>query len=330
MPIAITCPNCGNTYSVPDAKAGQTGRCKCGELIAVPGGLAQPPAPPPPLAAVAAPPPPAPVSADAYYSPEDAIIEEEELHHEGQVQCPHCHMATRQGPICEWCNQALAPAGAPAPGQPASPPPPMAPSRSAATAAGGALIHALDPGSYLKNVVVLGFVYVLLSQGVGFLFGSVRALGKGPTGLALNRPMAAPQFVMVLIGTMIGSGLLLVVFNLVARWTNGFPLRFREPTDWSAGTRELKRVSPLSGLLVGLVTGAVVGLLLAVVVNGILGGVLRSVAPTARSATMGALLLLVPLWSAVWSGVLTAVLCLVYNLLAQAWGGVRFETVAGQ
>jgi len=36
MPIRIKCPECESQYDVDEAKAGKTGRCKCGSLIAIP------------------------------------------------------------------------------------------------------------------------------------------------------------------------------------------------------------------------------------------------------------------------------------------------------
>ncbi len=36
MPISIRCPKCGATYRVPDTRAGQAGKCRCGEPIQIP------------------------------------------------------------------------------------------------------------------------------------------------------------------------------------------------------------------------------------------------------------------------------------------------------
>jgi hypothetical protein len=36
MAIKIKCPKCGTEYNVRDERAGQTGRCKCGNLISIP------------------------------------------------------------------------------------------------------------------------------------------------------------------------------------------------------------------------------------------------------------------------------------------------------
>ena len=36
MAIKMKCPKCGTEYNVRDERAGQTGRCKCGNLISIP------------------------------------------------------------------------------------------------------------------------------------------------------------------------------------------------------------------------------------------------------------------------------------------------------
>jgi len=36
MAIKIKCPECGTEYNVRDERAGQTGRCRCGNLISIP------------------------------------------------------------------------------------------------------------------------------------------------------------------------------------------------------------------------------------------------------------------------------------------------------
>ena len=48
MPIPVTCSRCGANYTLPDDKAGSTGRCRCGTMIAVPAVAAPPAAAPPP------------------------------------------------------------------------------------------------------------------------------------------------------------------------------------------------------------------------------------------------------------------------------------------
>jgi hypothetical protein len=239
-------------------------------------------------------------------------------------------MATRQGPVCEWCNQALAPAGAP--GEPVPPPSPMAPARPMGAITDRAVIQYVEPLSYLKNAAVLALVYVAISQGIGYaLRGAVGRFGS-PSGFPLMATGGtALSFVISLVTTLVAACLLVFVFNVVARWTNGFPVRFREQTAWAATTRELTRIDPVSALLVGLVTGAIGGLLV-----GVLGAVLVTAAmrfpgaPTAVSGVpIAALMLLgVPVWCGVWSGLAGAVLSLIYNLLAPAWGGVRFQTAA--
>lgn len=36
MAIEVICPQCGRRYSVPESRAGQSGRCQCGEVFRVP------------------------------------------------------------------------------------------------------------------------------------------------------------------------------------------------------------------------------------------------------------------------------------------------------
>ena len=47
MPIQITCDACGSSYKVPDRRAGERGKCKCGNVIPIPD--AQPLPPPEPI-----------------------------------------------------------------------------------------------------------------------------------------------------------------------------------------------------------------------------------------------------------------------------------------
>ena len=75
MPIPVTCRSCGANYTLPDDKAGKTGRCRCGATIAVPAAGA----PPAPMPAAAPPPPPPPVPAPAPLpSVEDVTVSEDE------------------------------------------------------------------------------------------------------------------------------------------------------------------------------------------------------------------------------------------------------------
>jgi len=194
-----------------------------------------------------------------------------------------------------------------------------------------AVIQYVDPVSYLKNAAALSLVYVVISQGIGYAF---RAAGRFATQAAfplLPTAGSALQIGISLIATLVGVTLLVFIFNIVARWTNGFPIRFREQANWTAATRELSRVNPVSALLVGLLTGAIGGLLLGALMAALMTVVARFAGgSTAMSGIpIAAIMLLgVPLWCAVWTGLLSAVLSLVYNLLAPAWGGVRFETAA--
>src|SRR5436309_106039 len=53
--IRVTCPACGKTLSAPDEKAGQTGKCACGERIRIPSQLTTKPIPSMPAAISTAP-----------------------------------------------------------------------------------------------------------------------------------------------------------------------------------------------------------------------------------------------------------------------------------
>ncbi len=259
-------------------------------------------------------------------------MSEEDAHEEGWVECPHCHVATRPGLTCEWCHGALAPPRAAAAGEPVLPPPPMAPPQPSTVATRAALVHALNAGSYLKNAAVLVAAYVLLTQGLGYLVGTlgggalVKTLGGGAPFASAG--VSAANFAITLAVSLLGAGLVLPAVNVVARWTGGIPLRFRESADWPTGVRELRSVSPISGLRVGLVTGAVWGLVMEVVLAaGMMVPVRGAGGP---SIAMGWVFVVVFLSCALGTPAATATLCLVYNLLAQAWGGIRFETAVGQ
>jgi len=47
MPIPVTCSTCGANYTLPDDRAGKTGRCRCGAMIPVPAAGAPPAVPAP-------------------------------------------------------------------------------------------------------------------------------------------------------------------------------------------------------------------------------------------------------------------------------------------
>lgn len=88
MPIMVTCSRCGATYALPEDRAGQTGHCKCGASIHVPG-AGEPAVPPPgrssrPRAA-----------APSAGGP--------------SVECIHCGMQTAPGAKCQWCGEPLGP-----------------------------------------------------------------------------------------------------------------------------------------------------------------------------------------------------------------------------
>src|SRR5262245_41892865 len=41
MPISVTCPKCSAKLKAPDQLAGKKAKCKCGTVVAVPGGAAK-------------------------------------------------------------------------------------------------------------------------------------------------------------------------------------------------------------------------------------------------------------------------------------------------
>lgn len=93
MAIQVRCSHCGAVYQVPDDKAGQSGKCRCGELMQVP---AKP-------AAQAAPAGPAEVR-----RPAPSLAEAAGHERAGpMVECRHCGMKTHEGTECEWCHQPL-------------------------------------------------------------------------------------------------------------------------------------------------------------------------------------------------------------------------------
>lgn len=122
MGIEVHCERCGHTYSVPDTRAGQVGKCRCGNQIVVPELAPAAPAPAP-------------------GAPEALLVEEEAspwqaatappggaVAAEGQVLCGQCGMSSRPGLTCEWCSKPLVTA----PSRPAAPA--MAPARRDAVA----------------------------------------------------------------------------------------------------------------------------------------------------------------------------------------------------
>lgn len=307
MPIQVTCSHCGKTYQLPEARAGQTGKCQCGHLIRVPEApeSTRPDVPPPPAA-----PPPGPVL-------------EDEVPEAGEVRCPSCGMVARQARVCEWCNATLVPD---------MPPPPL--SRMSDTEAGlaeGASIQYVTPLSFIKNAAVLSFAYVTATNGLGYV---VNLAGSGGSLSIAPIILSSGSLLGVVIGTVfaiLSACLTVVIFNWVAGRGNGFPLRFRELAPWTSGTGELKRVGPVSAMVTGALGGLIYGFLLGVcflLVMATFSGRMRGVTGAQGAAVAGVMLLGMPLALGVWTGIVSLALSPLYNLLAAQWGGVQFQSVA--
>jgi len=316
VPINVTCTHCGKTYALPESRAGQTGKCTCGQLIKVPALAAPPPAPGP-----VPPPPPFPPA------PRGGPVVEEEAPEAGGPRCPSCGMVTRQGRVCEWCNATLA---APAPPPPAVPPPPPSPmSEARAGMADGALVQYVAPGPFIKNLAVLSVVYVAVTNGLAFGLQGLLS-GRSPLGfMPFMGGASALNVVIGIVASILSVCLTVVIFNWVAGWGSGFPVRFRAPAPWASGTRELRRIGPVSAMVTGALVGAVGGLLLGLlmlVAVAVLASVSGGAYGSAGMTVVAAMLLGVPLGSGVWMGLVALGLSALYNVLAPAWGGIQFQS----
>ena len=321
MPIQVTCSQCGRTYAVPDDRAGKTGRCPCGALIAIPAPTALPPplaAPPPPPSdfadldqgpspawAAPAPPPPYPVAAPPVAPPPSDFADFDD------------------SPPAPWA------AGPPLPPAPLAPPGVGPPRARAQT--DRALVHYVQPLSFIKNMIPMTAVVSLAGNGLGLIVGRLAPAGA-PAMLVGSGRLQIVQVVLGLIGAVIGPCVLVLLINLAARWANGIPIRFRQLSEWRSGVAEVTAIKPLSVLAAGAVFGALTGLLVAVIMVGAMG-LTRQAAmsgigllPTAGGPVM---LAVMPLIMAAQVGVGWCLAALVYGPLARAWGGIRFETVAG-
>jgi hypothetical protein len=250
------------------------------------------------------------------------VIEGAEAAEPGQVRCPHCGMESRAGPTCEWCNKDL-------PGAVASP----AAERAAAPTARWIAIHRVDLVACLRTAAVLAVVPVLGLQAQAYVLRAVSGLLGGARGLtplriggAMRGTIISVLFALVvaLIGTLVTVG----AFNLVARLTNGFRIRLREPVSWAAGTRELARVSPLWALVVGGLGGAFAGLVAATLLLVVMQGMKsawRGTVPSLDLSGTGQLLVILPVWYALAGGVGMAVSSLIYNVITPMWGGIGLE-----
>lgn len=97
MAIRVQCGQCGAVYNVPDERAGQVGRCRCGNSLSVP-------ALPPSRAEVG--PSPGKVPPRYSRSPEEprSVGTTRGQPAEQEVVCSECGMQSRPGAECEWCR----------------------------------------------------------------------------------------------------------------------------------------------------------------------------------------------------------------------------------
>jgi hypothetical protein len=195
--------------------------------------------------------------------------------------------------------------------------------------ADGALIQYLAPGSFIKNVAVLSVVYVVVTNGLAYVLRLLQPGGSVPGVTPFLGGATALNVVFGLIGAVLGACLTVVVFNWVAGRGSGFPVRFRAPAPWVSGTRELRRIGPVSAMITGALGGAAGGLLvmlLALVLGGALSGAMGGGFGSQGAAAAAVLLVGMPVGMGVWLGLVALGLSALYNVLAPAWGGVQFES----
>jgi len=195
--------------------------------------------------------------------------------------------------------------------------------------ADGALIQYIAPGSFIKNVAVLSVVYVVVTNGLAYALRLVQS-GGSPFGFTpFLGGATALNVVGGLVGAVLGACLTVVVFNWVAGRSNGFPVRFRAPAPWASGTRELKRVGPVSAMVTGALAGAAGGLLVVVLVlvlEGALSSAMGGGFGSQGAAAAAVMLVAMPVGMGVWTGLVALGLSALYNVLAPAWGGIQFES----
>jgi hypothetical protein len=199
------------------------------------------------------------------------------------------------------CGHDLQPVGR---ADPVAPPPSIAPAGPADAVVSETVIERFEIGSYLKHAAVLWVVFVASCLAVVWTLGSaVDVAVVGAIGL---------------VGIIVVVLLPLARMGIGARLGIGWRLRFRHPVCWHAGPHELVSVSPPSALAMGLLAG---------LVPGLFGGCLVAfiaVVGASRWPGLGALLLGLFLGPPLWLGLEGFLLSATYDLLARAWGGVRF------
>ncbi len=96
MAIRVECPHCGAKFAVPESRAGQVGRCKCGGSITVPAAPAAPAADEPELVQMA----------ETIATARAGTAAPTEFDPATQQLCRYCGMATRRDVAsCEWCGR---------------------------------------------------------------------------------------------------------------------------------------------------------------------------------------------------------------------------------
>jgi len=228
--------------------------------------------------------------------------------------CPQCGALNYiADDICVSCGYDLPPPGKVEAEAPALPRPPQV-SATAMSVAG--VVQGFETGPYVKHAGLL--LALFMASSVALAHGFDR-LSDG----MLGEWLALIYMPILIVG-------LVVVFLPAAKAGigghrgRGWPLRFRQPVAWHGGAHELTAVSPLGASVVGVWAGASVGLLASLIVAPL--AIISLFFHTWEGPGLGALFVGPVLGGAVWLGLEGLVLSLGYDLLARAWGGVRFRS----
>lgn len=314
MPIEVTCPNpdCGKVYSLPDDRAGKTGRCSCGTLLKVSGaGPAAPPVPP-------APAPPSAAAPTPQEPPDAGALQP------GEILCPHCQMPTPRGVACTWCHRPVAvelpppPPPAPIPTSKPRPPTPAMPLagelpsardlREHRLGSDQAILLGVDVVSAGKTLACINLILFMMVAGVTVMLSAVlhqEVPGVGLMGLAATLPLGA-------VAMLVSGFLVPIFFNLVSGWLGGLPVRFGESLELRVSGYELTYISPIPALIAGALAGAVLGVLSAF--QAMMSG---------SSSAMGISVALVPFMDAAGLGLGGLLFAALYNALTSLWGGTK-------
>ena len=212
-----------------------------------------------------------------------------------------------------------------------------------ATYAESGRIMWIDPGSWIKNMVaisvIMAVVWTGLSMVIGMVSGSLAQMPGMQGGFAAMGASQALGFVINVVAAAVGACISVLVFNLVAKWTKGVPLRFKQAAAWPVGLQELRRVTPFSALKVGAVIGAVFGIVAGLIVLVVFQGLGSAFSNMPSSGPGGSnpfasmspgtigvgMALAMPVFYAIAMGVSFVIWSLLYNALSNAWGGIKFE-----